>query len=108
MAGDDLHERVATMEGRWGETIPELQRRLGVLETNDAEILEEVAVVRTEVVQIKEMLKNNGFGKKNKNGNNPTIAQLKMETKFSRWMTGIIIGFVSVVLGLLGIFIALK
>lgn len=95
----NLVERVATMEGRWSETIPEIQRRLGVLEANDAEILQEVTTTKTEVQQIKEMLKNNGFGKKNSKRDPQTdIAVLKLETRFTRWMTGIVIAIVSLVI----------
>ena len=93
-----LHERVASIEARCEVIVPDIKNRIEKIETRTETIL-------AEVTTIKAMLQKNGFGKGKSAGS--TVEFLKLQTKVSRWINGMLIGGIVIVLAVIGIVVAI-
>ena len=94
----DIHERVAVIEARCGVIVPDMKARIEKIEENAEKIL-------TEVITVKTMLQKNAFCKGKSNGTNIEI--LKLQTKVSRWINGILIAGICIILAFLGLVLAI-
>ena len=94
-----IHERVTTIEARCGVIVPDMQRRITTIEEQSITIL-------TTVTETNALLKANGFGKK-KTGASSDLLMLKLETKVSRWINGVLLGGIAIILTVIGIIVAI-
>jgi hypothetical protein len=95
-----IHERVSKIEARCEVIVPDMKERIEKIEVRSEQTLMVVTEINT-------MLKKNGFGKGKTNGGNMDIEVLKLQTKVSRWINGILIGGIAIIVALIGVVVVI-